>query len=196
MNRRKAIGAMFTAAAVSSVLRPGRLLAQETGTKAMAAEANTINLHPARGADTNSGAKDNPLRTLAEAARRVNQSNGQGAMTIVLSEGIYAVGETTLLKPERRSFSKTERLTIRAEVLPDDPEWNTGSMPTLIHTMPIPPTWNGRPDPLGGAADGMMIETSHVTIQGLKILGLPVVETPKPGLIRRLYGISRLRRDL
>jgi hypothetical protein len=41
-----------------------------------------------------------------------------------------------------------------------------------------------------------MIETSHVTIQGLKILGLPVVETPKPGLIRRLYGISRLRRDL
>jgi hypothetical protein len=196
MNRRKAIEAMFTAAAVSSVLRPGRLLAQETGTKAMAAEGSTIYLHPARGADTNSGAKVNPLRTLAEAARRINQSNGQGAMTIVLSEGIYAVGETTLLKPERRSFSKTERLTIRAEVLPDDPEWNTGSMPTLIHTMPIPPTWNGRPDPLGGAADGMMIETSHVTIQGLKILGLPVVETPKPGLIRRLYGISRLRRDL
>ena len=101
-----------------------------------------------------------------------------------------------MLKPERRSFSKTARLTIRAEVLPDDPEWNTGRMPTLIHTMPIPPTWNGRPDPLGGAADGMMIETSHVTIQGLKILGLPVVETPKPGVIRRLYAISRLRRDL
>ena len=42
----------------------------------------------------------------------------------------------------------------------------------------------------------MMIETSHVTIQGLKILGLPVVETPKPGVIQRLYAISRLRRDL
>jgi hypothetical protein len=62
--------------------------------------------------------------------------------------------------------------------------------------MPLPPTWNGRPDPLGGAADGMLVETSHVTIRGLKILGLPVVETPKPGLIQRLYGISRLRRDL
>ena len=49
MNRRKAIGAMLTAAAVSSVLRPGRLLAQETGSKAMAAEGNTIYLHPARG---------------------------------------------------------------------------------------------------------------------------------------------------
>ena len=159
-------------------------------------QQNSIYLNPESGADTNSGAKDSPLRTLAEAARRVNLSDGAGSMTIILSEGIYTVGETTLLKSERRSFSKTERLTIRAEVLPDDPDWNTGRMPTLIHTMPLSATWNGRPDPLGGAADGMLIETSHVTIQGLKILGLPVVESPKPGLIRRLYAISRLRRDL
>jgi hypothetical protein len=41
-----------------------------------------------------------------------------------------------------------------------------------------------------------LIETSHVTIQGLKILGMPVVETPKPGLKRRLYAIARFRRDL
>lgn len=196
MNRRQAIKAALNITAAASVLRSGRLYGQESGTRSVAVEANTIYLNPASGMDTNSGAKGSPLRTLAEAARRVNRSDGAGAMTIVLSEGIYAVGETTLLRPERRSFSKAERLTIRAEVLPDDHEWNTGSMPTLIHTMPIPPTWNGRPDPLGGAADGMMIETSHVTIQGLKILGLPVVETPKPGLIRRLYGISRLRRDL
>jgi hypothetical protein len=173
MNRRQAIGAMFTAAAASSALRAGRLDAQEAGARATAVEANMIYLHPATGVDTNSGAKDSPLRTLAEAARRVNRSTGSGPMTVVLSEGIYAVGETTLLKPERRTFSRTERLTVRAEVLPDDPGWHTGRMPTLIHTMPLPKTWNGRPDPLGGAADGMMIETSHVTIQGLKVLGLP-----------------------
>jgi hypothetical protein len=137
MNRRQAIGAIFTGSAVASVLRPGRLLAQETGTKAIAAEGNTIYLHPAAGVDTNSGSKDKPLRTLAEAARRVNQSTGAGPMTVVLSEGMYAVGETTLIKPERRTFSKTERLTIRAEVLPDDPEWNTGRMPSLIHTCPF-----------------------------------------------------------
>lgn len=196
MNRRQAMTATFKTAAVASALRLRPLFAQEAGTKAMAAESNTLYLHPANGADTNSGAKASPLRTLAEAARRVNQSSGSGPMTIVLSEGIYAVGETTLLKPEHRSFSKTERLTIRAEVLPDDPEWNTGRMPTLIHTMPLPPTWNGRPDGLGGAANGTLIETSHVTIQGLKILGMPVVETPKPGLKRRLYAIARFRRDL
>ena len=188
MNRRQAVKATLKAAAAVA-LPLEQLFAQQPG-------ASELWVNPASGADTNSGGKASPLRTLAEAARRVSQSSGDGAMTIVLTEGIHVIGETTLLKPERRSFSRTGRLTIRAEALPDDPEWNTGRMPTLIHTMPIPPTWNGRADPLGGAADGMMIETSHVTIQGLKILGLPVVETPKPGVIRRLYGISRLRRDL
>lgn len=158
--------------------------------------AETIYVHPAQGEDTNSGAEDSPLRTLGEAARRVNQSSGSGAMTIVLAEGIYAIGETVSFNPTQRSFSKTARLTVRAEVLPDDPTWHTGRMPTLVFTMPIPTTWNGKPDRSGGAADGILIETSHVTILGLKFLGIPVVETPQPGLIRRVYAISRLRRDV
>lgn len=152
-----------------------------------------IYLNPASGVDTNAGTKDSPLRTLAEAARRVNQSAGTGPMTVILSEGIYAVGETTLLKPEHRTFTWTERLTIRAEVLPDDPDWHTGRMPTLIHTLSIPAEWNGKPE---GWLDGMRIETSHVSLLGLKILGLPLVESPQPGLLRRLYGISRLDRGL
>lgn len=154
---------------------------------------DTIFLHPGIGEDTNPGTQDSPLRTLAEAARRVSQTTGSGPVTIILSEGIYSVGETTLLKPERRSFSRTERLTIRAELLPDDPEWHTGRMPTLIHTMPIPAEWTERPD---GWLDGMLIETRHVSILGLKILGIPLVESPQPGMLRRLYAISRLRRDL
>lgn len=158
-----------------------------------AVDTTTIYVHPARGADSGSGAADQPLRTLGEAARRVNQSTGSGAMTIILAEGLYAIDATVVLNPEHRSFSRTERLTIRAAVLPDDPAWHTGRMPTLIHTMPIPEEWNGRPE---GWMDGMLIETSHVSIIGLKILGLPIVESPQPGLLRRLYGISRLRRDL
>lgn len=157
---------------------------------------NTIYVHPAQGADTNSGAQDSPLRTLGEAARRLNQSTGSGAMTIVLAEGIYALSETVLFKPEHRTFTREARLTVRAEVLPDDPAWHTGRMPTLIAAMPIPAMWNGKVDASGGAADGMIIETSHVSILGLKFLGIPVVESPQPGLIRRLYAISRLRRDL
>jgi hypothetical protein len=196
MNRRQLMQSGLGAAGLASVFRATPLAAQQASSTAPAAAGEALYLNPAAGADANPGTKTSPLRSLAEAARRVNRSEGSGPLTVVLSEGIYAVGETTLLKPERRAFSKAGRLTIRAEVLPDDPDWHTGRMPTLIHTMPLPKTWNGRPDPLGGAADGMMIETSHVTIQGLKVLGLPVVETPKPGLIQRVYAISRLRRDL
>ena len=186
MNRREAIRTALAAGAV----------AVSTEARAQGTLASEIHVNPAAGSDTNAGTKAAPLLTLSEAARRVNQSSGAGPVTIVLSEGIHAIGETTLLKPERRSFSQAERLTIRAEVLPDDPEWHTGCMPALIHTMPLKHTWNGRPDPLGGVADGMLIETSHVSVVGLKILGLPVVETPKPGQIRRLYGIDRFRRDM
>jgi hypothetical protein len=28
------------------------------------------------------------------------------AMTLILAEGIYAIGQTTLLKPENRAFSR------------------------------------------------------------------------------------------
>lgn len=158
--------------------------------------ADTLYVNPATGSDSNNGAREAPLRTLSEAARRVGRSEGTGSFTVVLSEGIHTVGETALFRPERRSFSRMERLTIRAEVLPDDPDWHHGRMPTLIHTMPLKPEWNGRPDPLGGAVDGMLIDTSHVTIRGLRVLGMPVVESPQPGMIRRLYAVSRLRESL
>jgi hypothetical protein len=184
------------AAAIASVLRPERLWAQ-TPVKA-SGTGDTLYLNPATGADGNSGAKGSPLRTLAEAGRRVGQSEATGPMTIILSPGIYAVGESMLLKPQKRTFSATDRLTIRAEFLPDDPEWTAEGMPTLVPTMPFPnpPTWNGRPDGGGGAVDEILVETSHVSILGLKFLGLPVLEGPKLGITRRLYGINRNSREL
>jgi hypothetical protein len=190
MKRRQAIKTTFTAAALASVLRRGMLGAQETPQKPAAVEGNTIYINPATGADTNSGTKASCLRTLAEAARRVNQTEGTGPMTVILSEGVYAVGETATFKPERRSFTKTDRLTIRAEVLSDDPDWDTGRMPTLIHTLPL------TGPRAGGLIFGMMTEANHVTIQGLKLLGAPVVETPKRGMLVRVYPIGRMGRQL
>ena len=115
MNRRQAIKTAFSATAVATVLRPWMLAAQEAPPKPAVVEGTTVNVDPATGADTNSGTKESPLRTLAEAARRVNQADGTGPMTVILSEGVYAVGETATFKPERRRFTKTDRLTIRAE---------------------------------------------------------------------------------
>ena len=193
MNRRQALTTIVVATAGGSLLQPRRMLAQNTSP---ADTGGTIYLHPAKGSDTNSGSKDSPLRTLAAAAKRVNENSGSDALTVILSEGVYAVGETALFKPTARSFNKEKRLTIRAEVLPDDPEWNPGRMPTLIHTMPLSPDWNGRPDPFGGVAYGMLVETSHVSVLGLKILGMPVVEHPKQGAIHRVYPIGRNGREL
>ena len=155
-----------------------------------------IYLDPYIGEDTNMGTKDKPLKTLAAAASLVNKNTGDESITIILSEGVYAVGKTALFQPTERSFTKTARLTIRAEVLPDDEEWITSSMPTLIHTMPLSENWMGTRDPFGGVAYGMDIETSHVTVQGLKIMGMPIVEHPEDGNIQRVYPIGRLNPEL
>ncbi len=191
MNRRHALKTGLGMAAAAMGLRTDVMAGQGVGSA-----DGVLYVNPATGNDANAGGQQSPLRTLAEAAKRLNAGSGAGAMTIVLTEGIHAIGETTLLRPKSRSFTRTERLTIRAEVLPDDPDWHIGRMPTLIHTMPLSNAWNGRPDALGGAADGMLIETSHVTVRGLRVLGLPVIESPRPGIIKRLYGISRLQRGL
>ena len=155
-----------------------------------AATEETVYVSAKSGADSNPGTKEAPVRTLSAAATRVNAITQTGPTTILLDEGIYAVNETAVFKPTF-PYSKINRLSIRAAVLPDDPDWHTGRMPTLIHTMPLSQEWNGRPDPFGGVAYGMQIETSHVTIQGLKILGMPIVEHPKPGAIHRVYAIGR-----
>jgi hypothetical protein len=194
MNRRQLLKGLLATSAAATLFRPKDILAQASLTKAI--EGVVLHLHPVSGEDSNAGTRERPLRTLAAAAKRVNESTGTDLLTIVLAEGVYAVGATAEFKPTQRTFTKERRLTIRAEVLPDEPEWNAGRMPTLIHTMPLSPDWNGRPDPFGGVAYGMQIETAHVTIQGLKILGMPVVEHPKFGAIHRVYPIGRMDRKL
>ena len=170
-------------------------VAMATETTALAAGEVTLYLDPVKGADANAGTKAAPLKTLAAAAARVNNLKEPGAVTLVLDEGIYGVNETAVFQPAR-PFTKTERLTIRAAVLPDDPDWNPARMPTLIHTMALSADWNGRPDPFGGVAYGMQIETSHATVQGLRVFGMPAVEKPKAGAIHRLYAIGRIDRSL
>lgn len=187
MNRREFFATSAYATAVTLAL--SRSAQGESASDAL------IYVNAKSGSDTNRGNKDAPLRSLPAAAKIASTLTGPGATTIILDEGIYAVGETAVFKASR-PYSKTARLTICAAVLPDDPEWNPGRMPTLIHTMPLDPNWIGRPDPFGGVAYGMSVETSHVTIQGLKILGMPIVEHPTKGAIHRIYPIGRLDRAL
>lgn len=151
---------------------------------------------PHRGDDRNRGGEFSPLRTVAAAVERANRSRGAGSFTIVLNEGIHVIDRTVTIAPRPGRFRADSRLTIRAAVLPGESSWHVGRMPTLIHTMPLSPVWSGREDPLGGAADGLLVATSHLTIQGLRVLGRPAIESPQPGQILRLYSISRLDRTL
>ena len=155
-----------------------------------------IYINPSTGNDQGAGSQEQPLKTLNEAARRVNESNGTGAVTIFLSEGIYGLAATVTFHPANWHFSKEQRLTIRAEILPDDEDWYPGKMPVIVSTMPLDFKPNGRQDPLGGTSYGIQIETSFVTIQGLRVLGTPVHERPKEGMVRRNYPIVREGRNL
>lgn len=162
----------------------------------LSAQINDLFIDPNTGNDQNTGSKEQPLKTLFEAASRVNQSNGTGAVTIYLSEGIYGLSATVTFHPANWHFSKDQRLTIRATLLPDDEDWNPGKMPVIVSTMPLDFKPNGRQDPLGGTSYGIQVETSYVTIQGLRILGTPVHERPKEGMVRRNYPIVREGRNL
>ncbi len=155
-----------------------------------------IYLNPEFGNDNNTGQKENPLKSLFEAAKRINAANGKGAITIYLSEGIYGLDTTVTFHPANWHFSKTDRLTIRAEILPDDSIWNPAKMPVIVSTMPLNFKPNGNNDPLHGTSYGIQIEVSHVTIQGLRVLGTPVHERPADGYVRRNYPIVREGRNL
>jgi len=172
-----------------------------TGTITLSTFSNAQNtrelyINEVGGDDCNQGTKDHPLKTLNEAAERVNRANGKGAMTIYIAEGIYGLDATATFHPVNWHLTRDERLIIRAEVLPDDDGWHPGRMPVIICTMPLDFKMYGNPDPLGGAAYGIQIETSHVTVQGLRVLGTPVVERPGEGMVRRAYPIVREGRTL
>ncbi len=148
-----------------------------------------VYVNAALGMDSNNGTKESPLKSLNEAAKRVNVSEGEGAITIYLSPGIYGLAETVDFNPTKWTFSASNRLTVRAETLPDDEKWSHSDMPVLISTMPFSIEKNDKGEITGGQNFGILVQNSHVTIQGLRILGEPVHENPSKGLLIRNYPI-------
>jgi hypothetical protein len=177
---------------VIAILCTNNIVAQQL----LVPKDGNIYLSPEFGSDANNGSKESPLKSLYEAAQRVNRANGKGAITLYLTEGIYGLDATVTFHPANWHFSKTDRLTIRAESLPDDADWNPGKMPVIVSTMPLNFKPYGNNDPLKGASYGIQIEVSYVTIQGLRVVGTPVHEKPAEGYVRRNYPIVREGRNL
>ncbi|HSA29404.1 MAG TPA: hypothetical protein P5159_22980 [Phycisphaerae bacterium] len=77
MHRRQVLKTVLTTTVGATFLRAGTLLAPEE-----VADASTIYVNPAKGANDNPGTKDRPLKALATAARRANDSTGDAATRI------------------------------------------------------------------------------------------------------------------
>jgi hypothetical protein len=150
----------------------------------LAASAEELYIDAKKGNDKNNGSSSQPLKTIAEAAKRINANTTKEAATIILSEGIYALTETVLFN--NNNFSAENRLTIRAAVLPDDPDWNPQRMPIITTIIPGTST-----DGDGEESRGLEIEASHVTIEGLRFTGSPAYYYIKGFQNRRYYPIWR-----
>ncbi|WP_294205913.1 hypothetical protein [uncultured Chryseobacterium sp.] len=150
--------------------------------------AEQLYVNPRTGNDVNSGMKTQPLKTLSEAARRVNLNTAKEGTTIILSEGTYLLTSTVLFTNDK--YSVTNRLVIRAEVMPDDAGWTPQNMPVIITAVPPEPGVGGE------EAKGIQPEVSHVTVEGLRFTGSPDYTYIDHNNLRRSYPIWRNGKSL
>lgn len=146
-------------------------------------KAEQLHVNPRTGSDANSGIKTQPLKTLSEAARRVNLNKERGGTIIILSEGVHLLTQTVVFDNDKYSF--TSRLVIRAEVMPDDADWTPKKMPVVITAVPTEPGVGGE------EARGIQPEVNHVTIEGLRFTGSPDYTYLDADNLRRSYPIWR-----
>ncbi|MGZ3940453.1 MAG: DUF1565 domain-containing protein [Flavisolibacter sp.] len=145
--------------------------------------AQEIHVNAKTGNDKNPGSTSQPLKTIAEAAKRVNAST-ERVGTIILAEGVYPLTGTIVFNTNK--FSKENRLTIRSEVLPDDSNWNPQRMPIITTVIA------GTPTPKDGEESrGIELAISHVTIEGLRFTGSPAYYYIQGSEARRYYPIWR-----
>ncbi len=152
-------------------------------TSSLNAQATQYFVNPVKGNDTAVGTQNEPLKTINEAARRVNSDTQPKATEIILTEGIYLLSSTVVIRNDK--FSPNNRLQLKAEINPDDLNWSPQKMPVVITLVPLAPGTGG------DEARGIDIEISHVTIEGIKFTGSPDYSYKNEKELRRSYPIWR-----
>lgn len=158
-----------------------------SGLTALGAIGQQLFVNGKTGDDAALGTKSQPLKTIREAARRVNADTIKGPTTIVLAEGVYLLTETVLFHNDR--YSRGNRLVLRAEVMPDDPDWMPRRMPVVVTVAPMAKSVGGE------EAKGLQFELSHVTVEGLRFSGSPDYSYIDSQNLSRSYPIWRDGKD-
>ncbi|WP_232816079.1 DUF1565 domain-containing protein [Chryseobacterium capnotolerans] len=151
-------------------------------------QAEQLYVNPQNGNDANTGTKSQPLKTILEAAKRVNANKEQEATTIILSEGVHLLTQTVVFSNDK--YTLKNRLVIRADVMPDDADWTPQKMPIVVTATPLESGIGGQ------EARGIQPEVSHVTIEGLRFTGSPDYSYMDGTNLRRSYPIWRDGKNL
>jgi hypothetical protein len=151
--------------------------------------AQQLFVNVASGVDTNPGTRERPLKSLTEAARRVNVDTTSKSSEVIVAPGLYVLSQTALFK-NSKPYTAMDRLVIRAEALPDDPAWRPQQMPTVVTAVPL------EADEGGESGNGIQIEVSHATVQGLRFTGGLDFYYKSPTQMRRTYPIWRGGKNL
>jgi hypothetical protein len=132
--------------------------------------AETIYVDGDGGDDANPGTQDKPVRSIARAAEMVNDSTEPGPTTVKLAPGVHVIDEIVTFE-NQRAYKQNARLTIEANVLPDDPQWKPAQMPVVLSTV------QGMLSANEMHALSIRIEVNHVTVRGVNFLGNPRART-------------------
>ena len=147
-------------------------------------KATTLYVDIRKGSDDNPGSRELPFQTIQKAVEWINTSQGQESVIVKIAPGLYTLDKGCLIKPSR-SLTETTRLIIEALVMPDDSAWTPLDMPIIVSVEnPIIPEKSPYIE-----SWGFQVETSHVTIRGLKFIGTVI---PKV----MYYPIYRTGKDL
>jgi hypothetical protein len=131
--------------------------------------AEILRVNSRTGDDSHLGTPKEPLRTIKRAAALVNDKNQSGPATILTAPGSYNLNRYVAFEGGR-VFTEQDPLTIQASILPDDPHWRPEHMPTIL-SVENPKQTAGSNMPR--ETYSFNIQTSHVTIEGLRLLGNP-----------------------
>ena len=134
--------------------------------------AEVLYVDSTNGNNTNTGTREKPLKTIGKAAELINSSKEPGPTTIKVTPGVYALTKTVVFE-NIRPYTKEKRLIIEATVLPDEPQWKPTLMPVILSIED--PRKPGEFDKLTETYS-IKVKTSHVTVQGLKFLGNPLIK--------------------